>query len=210
MKRANLVFIFFIVLALPDAGLCWMGKVVGVVRPDEIKVMTESGKVENVRLYGIDSPEEPQDFGKVAHLYTSRRVLGRSVEVKPLFRDHFDRVIAWVFVDGENLSKELLKNGLTWWYKKYLPFEKELERLEQEARKAGIGLWSGNSPVPPWEYQPVPGGGPENLSDKARPIRRGQVREKIISETGPSKRVIGDAGSVREKLIRPGSAEGKK
>jgi endonuclease YncB( thermonuclease family) len=187
-----------------------MGKAIGVVRPDEIKVMTEDGKVENVRLYGIDSPVEPQDFGKAAHLYTSRRVLGSTVEVRPLFRDHFDRVIAWVFVDGECLNKELLRKGLAWWYKKYLTFEKELEMLEQEARKARVGLWSGDSPIPPWEYQPLPGGGPENLSEKTSPIRRGRVREKIISETGASKRVIGDAGSVREKLMGPGEGEGKK
>ncbi len=153
---------------------------------------------------------EPQDFGKAAHLYTSRRVLGGVVEVRPLFRDHFDRVIAWVFVDGECLNKELLRKGLAWWYKKYLTFEKELEMLEQEARKARVGLWSGNSPIPPWEYQPLPGGGPENLSQKTSPIRRGRVREKIISETGASKRVIGDAGSVREKLMGPGEGEGKK
>jgi micrococcal nuclease len=210
MKRSSLALIFLLVLAMPDACLSWTGKAIGVVRPDEIKVMTEEGKVENVRLYGIDSPVEPQDFGKAAHLYTSRRVLGGTVEVRPLFRDHFDRVIAWVFVDGECLNKELLRKGLVWWYKKYLPFEKELEMLEQEARKARVGLWSGESPVPPWEYQSLPGGGPENLAEKNKPIRRGQVREKIISETGASKRVIGDAGSVREKLMRTGQAEEKK
>jgi micrococcal nuclease len=210
MKRLNLALIFFVVLALPDVGLCWTGKVTGVVRADEIKVMKEGGQTENVRLYGIDCPVEPQEFGREAYLYTSQRVLGRTVEVRPLFRDHFDRVIAWVFVDGVNLSNELLKNGLAWWYKKYLPFEKGLERLEQEARKARIGLWSGNSPVPPWEYQPVPGGGPENLSEKTSPFRRGRVREKIISEIGASKRVIGDAGSVREKLMRETQTEEKK
>ncbi|MGO9567909.1 MAG: thermonuclease family protein [Desulfomonilaceae bacterium] len=210
MKQASLALICFLVLAVPDACLSWMGKAVGVVRPDEIKVMTEDGKVENVRLYGIDSPVEPQAFGKAAHLYTSRRVLGGRLEVRPLFRDHYDRVIAWVFVDGQCLNKELLRKGLAWWYKKYLPFEKELETLEQEARKAGIGLWSGNSPVPPWEYQPLPGGGPENLSKQASPIRRGQVREKIISEIEASKRVIGDAGSVREKLMRQGQVEDEK
>jgi micrococcal nuclease len=209
MKRASLALIFVLVLAAPDACLSWMGRAVGVVRPDEIKVMTKDGKVENVRLYGIDSPVEPQDFGKAAHLYTSRRVRGSRVEVKPLFRDHFDRVIAWVFVDGECLNKELLRKGLAWWHKKYLPFETELEMLEQEARKAQTGLWSGKDPVPPWEYQALPGS-PENLSEKTGPIRRGRVREKIISETGASKRVIGDAGSVREKLMRPGEGEGKK
>jgi endonuclease YncB( thermonuclease family) len=67
MKRACLALIFVLVIAAPDACLSWMGKAVGVVRPDEIKVMTEDGKVENVRLYGIDSPVEPQDFGKAAH-----------------------------------------------------------------------------------------------------------------------------------------------
>lgn len=210
LKRASLALTLFVMLALPDAGLPWMGKAVGVIRPDEIKVLKEDGKTENVRLYGIDSPVEPQDFGRVAHLYMSQRVLGKWVEVRPLFRDHFDRVIAWVFVDGENLNKEMLRKGLAWWYRKYLPFEKELELLEAEARKAGIGLWSGNDPMPPWEYQALPGRGGERPMDSAGPIKRGQVRDKIISETGGSKRVIGDAGSVREKLTHPEQADREK
>ena len=210
LKRASLALAFVVLLALPDAGLSWMGKAVGVVRPDEIKVLKEDGKTENVRLYGIDCPVEPQDFGRVAHLYMHKRVLGRWVEVRSLFRDHFDRVIAWVFVDGECLNKEMLSKGLAWWYRRYLPWEKELERLEAEAKKAGIGLWSGNDPMPPWEYQALPGGGPERRLDKAGPIKRGQVRDKIISETGASKRVIGDAGSVREKLMHSGQAEQQK
>src|SRR5208283_2346336 len=69
LRRASLALTLFVMLALPDAGLPWMGKAVGVVRPDEIKVLKEDGKTENVRLYGIDSPVEPQDFGRVAHLY---------------------------------------------------------------------------------------------------------------------------------------------
>jgi endonuclease YncB( thermonuclease family) len=210
-KRASLTLTLVLMLALPDAGLSWMGKAIGVVRPDEIRVMNENGKTENVRLYGIDSPVEPQDFGRAAHLYTSNRVLWRVVEVRPLFRDHFDRLIAWVFLgDGECLNRELLRKGMAWWYKKYLPFEKELELLEGEARKARIGLWSGDSPMPPWEYQALPGGGPENISKKASPIRRGQVREKILSETGSPKRVIGDAGSVRKKLMAPQQTEQEK
>lgn len=210
VKWASLALTFIVMLALPDAGLSWMGKAMGVVRPDEIKVLKEDGKTENVRLYGIDCPVEPQDFGRVAHLYMSNRVLGKWVEVRPLFRDHFDRVIAWVFVDGESLNKEMLRKGLAWWYRKYLPWEKELELLEAEARKAGIGLWSGNDPMPPWEYQALPGRGGQRSPERAGPVRRGQVRDKIISETGGSKRVIGDAGSVREKLTHPGQVERQK
>src|SRR5208283_5292531 len=88
-----------LLIVLPNACFPWTGKVVEVVRGDWIKVKQDNGKVETVRLYGIHSPGEIQTFGKTATLYTSRRVLGRMVEVKPFFRDQFDRVIAWVFVE---------------------------------------------------------------------------------------------------------------
>jgi len=40
---------------------------------------------------------------------------------------------------------------MTRWYRKYVPFETELAALEEEARKAKLGLWANPSPIPPWE-----------------------------------------------------------
>ncbi len=117
-----------IILALlsPDLACAWEGKVVAVERSDMIRVMEDIGKVETVRLYGIHSPGAPQPFGVTATQYMLKRVLGKIVRVDPLIVDPFNRIIAWVYLDGECLNKELLRQGMTWWYRKYVPFETEL------------------------------------------------------------------------------------
>jgi endonuclease YncB( thermonuclease family) len=43
--------------------------------------------------------------------------------------------------------------GLAWWYRRYAPSDRRLERLENEARRARLGLWSDRSPVAPWEWR---------------------------------------------------------
>jgi micrococcal nuclease len=141
-----------VVLLVPGVTYAWEGKVIAVDRADQIQVMKDIGKVETVRLYGIDSPGAPQPFGETARLYTHKRVVGKIVRVDPLIVDPFNRIIAWVYTDGECLNKELLRQGMTWWYRKYVPFETELAALEEEARNAKIGLWAYPSPIPPWEF----------------------------------------------------------
>jgi len=176
---------------------------VEVVRGDWIKVKPDNGKVETVRLYGIHSPGEIQTFGKTAALYTSTRVLGREVEVRPFFRDQFDRVIAWVFVEGECLNKELLKKGMTWWYRKFVPFEFELAKLEEVARQARAGLWADSHPIPPWEFNN--GLPPSVAAATENPFtigRRGSVAEAIKAEVGPARNLFGKQGAVREKLLK--------
>jgi hypothetical protein len=58
-----------------------------------------------------------------------------------------------VLPDGKLLNHELVGQGMAWWYRKYAPADRELERLEQEARAAKRGLWSQPGAVPPWEWR---------------------------------------------------------
>jgi endonuclease YncB( thermonuclease family) len=58
-----------------------------------------------------------------------------------------------VLPDGRNLNRELVQAGLAWWYRKYAPDDRELEKLEAEARSAKRGLWQDPNPVPPWEFR---------------------------------------------------------
>src|SRR5215510_15119679 len=64
------------------------------------------------------------------------------------------RTIADVLLpDGSNVNHELVKNGWCWWYRKYVPGDVELEKLEKEAREAKKGLWVDPAPIPPWVYR---------------------------------------------------------
>ena len=146
--------LYILMLLVPCVAFAWEGKVIAIDRGDQIQVMKDIGKIETVRLYGIGSPGEPQPLGETARLYTHKRILGKIIRVDPIITDPYHRVIAWVYIDGESLNKELLRKGMAWWYRKYLPFETELAELEEQARKEKIGLWAYPSPIPPWEFHP--------------------------------------------------------
>jgi endonuclease YncB( thermonuclease family) len=128
------------------------GRVVGVTDGDTISVLYGSGEV-RVRLYGVDCPEKGQAYGTRAKLLTSQAAFDRNVTVQVVDRDQYGRVVAEVILPGgTNLSHELLRAGLAWWYRHYSS-DRELAGLEARARAEHRGLWSDASPIPPWEYR---------------------------------------------------------
>lgn len=54
---------------------------------------------------------------------------------------------------GRSLNREMVRQGMAWWYRQYAPRDAELARIEAEAKAARIGLWSQPNPVPPWEWR---------------------------------------------------------
>jgi micrococcal nuclease len=142
------------ILVLMVCGHClaWTGKVVGIADGDTIRVM-HAGRVEKIRLYGVDAPERHQDFGTQARKFTAGMVYGRIVDVQEVDRDRYGRVVAWVSSNGKSLNKELVRAGLAWWYRQYAKGEHELQALEAQARKEKIGIWSMPDPVPPWKFR---------------------------------------------------------
>lgn len=51
------------------------------------------------------------------------------------------------------INQELVKQGWSWWYRKYAPVDTVLEGLENEAREGRKGLWADPAPIPPWEWR---------------------------------------------------------
>ena len=129
------------------------GKVVRVLDGDTLEALKDGAAV-RVRLYGIDAPEKGQAFGKRAKQYAAELVFGKTVKVREKDRDRYGRTVGEVFLeDGRNLSRELVRAGLAWWYRRYAPKDAELETLERKAREARAGLWADADPVPPWEWR---------------------------------------------------------
>ena len=153
MKRSQVALIALFVLALLPPCSAGESLCVEVVDGDSIKVI-QGGKRQNIRLYGIDAPEiGGQPFGMRAKEFTDSMVSGKIVHVVPVTKDRYGRTVAWVYVDGKNLSHELLDVGLAWWFRKYAPKDTELGDLESRARAARRGIWSQSRPVPPWRYR---------------------------------------------------------
>ena len=80
-------------------------------------------------------------MGKVASRYTQKKLIGKSValefELKRL-RGNYGRLLAYVFVDRQNLNLDLVRQGLSPYYTKYGKSEKydaEFRAAEKQAEK---------------------------------------------------------------------------
>ena len=128
------------------------GPVVSVLDGDTVDVL-HNGQAERIRLSGIDCPENGQAFGKKAKQFTSTLLHGKEVTIHVLSKDRHGRTVSDVVLpDRTNVSRELLRAGLAWWYRQYSK-DGSLGALEEEARQAKRGLWADPNPIPPWEIR---------------------------------------------------------
>ncbi len=130
-------------------------RVVKVIDGDTIKVDI-GGKIETVRLIGMDTPEishplHPQDdyFGPEAAQYTKQLLENQSVYLIPdpmqSNRDKYNRLLRYVFLeDGTLVNAKLVAEGYAYNYM-YEPFQfmKQFDYLEKQAKENQLGLWSG-------------------------------------------------------------------
>ena len=148
------LFCLLLFLILPAVSWAWHGMVVGITDGDTITVL-HNGKGEEIRLYGIDTPEKHQAFGKKAKKFTSSVVYAKTVEVETKDTDRYGRSVALIYIDGESLNESLVKNGFAWVYRKYCKetFCEDWLDLELVAKYKKIGLWTEPNPIPPWEFR---------------------------------------------------------
>jgi endonuclease YncB( thermonuclease family) len=133
----------------------FQAKVVGVADGDTIRVLRDRELIK-IRLHGIDCPEKGQALGNRARQFTSGLAFGKNVGIQVKDRDRYGRTVAVVVLpDGRSLNAELVRAGLAWHYRRYSR-NRELQRLEDEAREAKRGLWADPQPVPPWECRKAP------------------------------------------------------
>ena len=129
------------------------GRVVSVADGDTITLLVDQTQ-HRIRLHGIDCPERGQPFGKRAKQFTSNLVFAQTVTIRVVDVDRYKRLVCRITLpDGKDLSAELVRAGLAWWYRKYAPNDKELAKLETEAREAKRRVWADPNPVPPWEWR---------------------------------------------------------
>lgn len=129
-----------------------------VVDGDTIQV-TINGKIETIRLIGINTPEivdlrKPvQCFGKEASNKTKERLTGRLVRLESdptqSDRDTYKRLLRYVFLENGTLfNKLLIQEGYAYEYtykdNPYM-YQDEFKKAEKEARRQKKGLWADNA-----------------------------------------------------------------
>ena len=152
VSRIIFFLIAFLILS-QELTIAGQHQVVRVVDGDTI-VIRYNGKYEKVRLLCVDTPESVHPdkkqnipMGKVASRYTQKKLIGKSVDLEfeiNRLRGYYGRLLAYVFVDGQNLNLDLVRQGLSPYYTKYGKSEKydaEFRAAEKQARKEKLNIW---------------------------------------------------------------------
>ena len=119
-----------------------------------------NGESKIVRFLSINAPEIAHDdvleefYGKESSEYTCK-MLSKASKIQLQYDpksdkvDKYNRVLAWVYVDGELVQKKLVEGGFAevkYVYDDYL-FSNVLMDLEVIAKEKKIGMWSDSSYV---------------------------------------------------------------
>ena len=135
----------------PEVGE-W-GVVVRVADGDTLTVRFDSGEEETLRLLDIDTPEtvhpsRPEEcFGAQASDYT-KTLMRKRVRIESMGRDRYGRLLAYVWVEGDEGSMlwnvRLLEEGLAVYNDYGNPgrYADRTRAAAEEAMLAGVGLWS--------------------------------------------------------------------
>ena len=151
MKNNFILFVFFLISSFSVAQTS--AKVIGIKDGDTILILLENKTQKTLRLAEVDCPESGQPFGKNAKDFTSSQVFGKIISFVETDQDRYGRTIAKVYYDNRKyLSKEIIKNGLGWFYFKYSN-NKELEKLHYDAKEKKLGLWQDIKAISPYEWR---------------------------------------------------------
>ncbi len=104
---------------------------------------------DRVRLLSIDTPEKGEQFYEEAKELLKKYTLNKQVELTyaEKRRDHYGRLLAFVYVDSVFVNKVILEKGLGYLYlfkdtESKLQTTQELLLAQQNAMDAKIGIWS--------------------------------------------------------------------
>ena len=94
----------------------------------------------------------PALFGTVSRDRLTSLTKGKSAEVFVDDRDRYGRTVARLEIDGRDINRQMVADGLAWHYTRYSD-DARLAAAEREARAARRGLWRDAAPVAPWEWR---------------------------------------------------------
>ena len=160
MIRLRFIVAAIALLALSPAALAraFQGVVTHVGDGDSLWVRPDSGGTpRQVRVHGIDAPEVCQAFGLPARDALAALVLHRHVAVNSRARDTYSRTLGRVSMNGQDLGAWMVSRGYAWSYR-FGRNRGPYAALEEQARRARLGLWAHGMPVEPREFRKRHGG----------------------------------------------------
>lgn len=151
--RLLLGAILAVAMAAGAHARTFRGMVTHVTDGDTLWVRPAAGGAPlRVRLQGIDAPEICQVHGEASRDALARRVLRRQVKVVVRGQDDYDRALALVTLDNNDVAAWLVERGHAWSDRVRTntgPYTDE----EKQARRARRGLWKADGPEEPRAFR---------------------------------------------------------
>jgi len=104
---------------------------------------------DRLRLLAIDTPERGEPFYYEAVRFLDSVSIGQTANIKfaGRRRDHYGRLLGYLYIDSLFINKVILENGLAYLYlfkdnDLDSPEVKELLEAQRSAMAEGVGLWS--------------------------------------------------------------------
>lgn len=155
MKRLAIVALF---IAGHVQAQEFIARTISIQDGDTVEVLTADNVTKRLRLGGIDAPESNMPYGTRAKISLSELIFGRTVRVEVLDaqqnggKDRYGRLVARVWLNGQDINLEQINRGMAWAYRAYLKDQSYIQ-AEELARQQNKGLWSMPDPTPPWEWR---------------------------------------------------------
>lgn len=125
--------------------------VVGVSDGDTLTCLQNKKSIK-IRLAEIDAPEKRQPFGQKAKQALSAMVYKRQVQLNIIDKDRYNRTLATVYYQDQNINLTMVEQGMAWAYQQYLQHPIYL-KAQQQAQAQRLGLWADRHPIPPQEWR---------------------------------------------------------